>query len=44
MVPNFDGMKGCFIVMAVLSVIGLVALAGFLWWFFSHISVAWGAP
>lgn len=42
MIPNFDGLKGCFIVLAALAVVGLGAIAYGLWWLLSNISISWG--
>lgn len=33
---------GCLIAVAVLAVIGLIAVIAGAWWFFSQISIVWG--
>ena len=34
--------SGCLIAVAVLAVIGLIAIIAGAWWFISQISIAWG--
>jgi hypothetical protein len=44
MVPNFDGLEGCFKVLLVLAAVGVIAIAVAGWWVVQRIDIQWSEP
>jgi uncharacterized membrane protein len=44
MVPNFDGLDGCFKVLLALAAVGVIAIAVAGWWVIQRIDIQWAEP
>jgi uncharacterized membrane protein len=44
MVPNFDGLEGCFKVLLALALVGVIALVVAGWWVIQRIDIKWSEP